>query len=391
VDAKVDHDASFEHRGRRRREVTNAQHAHGHRRDAGPSRCCGRHVDLASGPRCADAGSRTDHGEQRCHESREEFTFRFRKHPGETRAPEALRRRCREVREDISRHAADVGQRPGELQVRADERIGDEERHREYQRQAGSQGQVDPGGPPSPETCPDEFPAHVGRHEGREVQQVVDAREVLQDERQTSADERPSTLRIDVCPDAEEREGHPLRREHLQMRELWNAVRREGEEQAADECGRRGARDPSHEQEHPETRQHEGREKHQVVAEHRVAAGEGHGQRDECLGNQVLGVRQRERGGVEDVAVEERGERVEIAAERAPELLHVPRQDPDVEHRVAEIPGDITTQVPRQRPGHCHTEGEVRQSGEGGLGPSGDPEPVDHWPRKRAVNAAMSA
>ena len=113
-----------------------------------------------------------------------------------------------------------------------------------------------------------DLPDDVGDHEWREEHQVVRAGQVLRDECRRRAEQWPPASsarrlrvdRIEESAESVERERHPLRRQHLQMRALRQAVRREREEHAGNERGARIAGDLAHEEIRAEPGEHERRE-----------------------------------------------------------------------------------------------------------------------------------
>ena len=211
-----------------------------------------------------------------------------------------------------------------------------------------------------PQTAAGNLVDHVGGRERREVEQEVAAGPVLRHQRRGGAGERPGTPRVEVAPESVERERHPLRRHHLQVRELPDAVRRERIEQAGHEPRARAPGQLAHEQERPEAREDEGRQEQQVVRQHDVAGERVHRKDLQHLRHQVLGVGERQRFRVEDVRVEVAAERAEIAAEEPEPVIGAPLQDPAVQHRVAEVPRDVAREARGQGP--RHREGDDRST-----------------------------
>src|SRR6185295_5176342 len=135
----------------------------------------------------------------------------------------------------------------------------------------------------------------------------------------------------------------------------------EREQQPADERGDGAAGQLAGEQEHAEARQHERREEQQVVAEDRIARQRVDREDLHRLRHEMLRVGERQRRRVEDVGIEEMAEMRGVAREDAAQLLAVPRQDPDVEDRVAQVPGDVAREPFRERPRHAEGDDGVRR------------------------------
>ena len=135
------------------------------------------------------------------------------------------------------------------------------------------------------------------------------------------------------------------------MRRLRNPVRCECEEQSADERRRDAASELARKQKHAKPRQDERRQEQEVVAKDGIARQRIDRKDLERLRNEMLRVRERQRGRVKDVRIEEMPQVRVVTSDDAAELLTVPREDPHVEDRIAKIPRDVTRESAGERPG----------------------------------------
>jgi hypothetical protein len=185
--------------------------------------------------------------------------------------------------------------------------------------------------------------------ERREIEQVIAAAPVLHHERGGSTDQRPRRSRRDESIDAVERQRHPLRADHLQVRDGGDSIREESIDQAGNERGALVAGEIANEQIRPEPGERERGNEEQVVAEDDVA-GQPVDRKDlQHLSEQMLGQCKRERIGMKDVGVPEFGP-PDRSGQQARHVLRAPAEDPHIEQRVAEIAGDVATEAEDERP-----------------------------------------
>ena len=298
--------------------------------------------------------------------------FREGAHDG---APERLRLVGRQVAVDVGRVVRHLSERPRTEPMLAQCEVRQQERHGRARHDRRRRAQRRPRSQVLPQPAAGHLVDHVRGHERHEVEQEVAAGPVLRHQRRRSAGERPGAARVEVAPEAVQRERHPLRRHHLQVRELPDPVRRERVEQAGHETRARAPGQLAHEQKRPETREDEGRQEQQVVRQDDVARERVDGEDLQHLRRQMLGVRERQRFGVEDVRVEVAAERAEVPAEEAEPVIGAPLQDPAVQHRIAEVPGDIAGEARREGPGQGQRGRGIQEGGGNrarpGLGTSG--------------------
>src|SRR5918993_2863271 len=210
-----------------------------------------------------------------------------------------------------------------------------------------------------------------------EEQKVVPARKGLGHDGASPAGKCPHAPCVEVSLEAIERERHPLRREHLQVRVLADAIRRERVAEAADDRHARVACQLADQKIRPEAGQDEGREEQQVVAEHRVPGQRPDGERLHGLREEMLRIRQRIRCGMKDVRVPVAGQGAKVAAQKTPEVIRPPGHDPGVQQRIAEVPRDGRCERRRERP--CQQDGGdgVEPGRRGGSSPPGVAAPGD--------------
>ena len=209
-----------------------------------------------------------------------------------------------------------------------------------------------------------ECPQGEGDGKGWKEEEVVAARQALDEQGQRGADQREDAARFGKAPQAEQRERHPLRGQDLQVPEVDEAIERKAIEEAGDESGWRVLRQGAREEVCPESRKDERRQEEQVVAEHEAVTEKIDGQYLDREREEVLGVGQRERRGVEDVRVPEPVQSAKLARSEAREVIEVPAEDPHVEQRVPEIARHARGEVRDHGPCQREREQQVEQQGE---------------------------
>ena len=169
--------------------------------------------------------------------------------------------------------------------------------------------------------CGRKAPGRVEREEEEdgdaEEVRVVDAAQHCEEEGRCEGDARPPAPCREEAMKEEEGERHPVRREHVDVAELSETERPEGEERAGDRRSRERAPQLADEQRRAGPAEQEGSEQEDVVVEDRRGVKEIERQHEEHACQQVL--REGEAVGerVEDVRLEER-ERVLAELVRAP-------------------------------------------------------------------------
>jgi hypothetical protein len=158
---------------------------------------------------------------------------------------------------------------------------------------------------------------------------VVPAGEVLRHEGEDSPDEGPAAATGDEPTQPEEGEGHPVGGQHLQVRDLVDAIGGEAVEEPGQEGGGCVPGQVPDEEEHAERRPEKRGEEDDVVGENDVAGAGVQGEGLKRLRRKVLGVGQGQRRGVEDPGVPEVANR--SAGREVEQPLRVPSQDPAVE------------------------------------------------------------
>ena len=86
---------------------------------------------------------------------------------------------------------------------------------------------------------------------------------------------------VEIAMQRRKRERHPVRGQHLNVRQLRHAIRRERKGKSRQERAIVTARDREREKVRRESRQHEGQEERDVVPEQRVAGHQDHGRRED--------------------------------------------------------------------------------------------------------------
>ena len=267
---------------------------------------------------------------------------------------------CRPVSEHVRRVAGGLGQRSRaesqmpELPVREEERRGSDRDRHERHRDARQHPAV------RPQAASGDLEGDVKRHRRTEKQQVVSAGQVLREPRRRRARQRREPSGLEEAVEAEQHERHPHRRQDLDVRQRSEAVRRKSKGQTRQK--RRAARSGqcAYEQEHPDRRQHERRQKGNVVREDRVPGDRVDGQNHHRLCGEMLRVRQGQGMRVVDVRLPVVAERLKLTAERAQQMVRVPRQNPGVEQWIAEVGREIARQPACQRPGQDDCQQRVR-------------------------------
>ena len=277
-----------------------------------------------------------DRGEHHHHQTREQVLL-VSEHRALT--PEAQHRRGMEKGRGAGAENADSRHRTRQSHLLV-HLVVLEEHRQEGQRRDGPR--CDDLEPAARRTAPVNEPQQPGRDEHREEQQEITVRERLQQPREAEDDEPPSRAGVEVRVQPEERERHPLRRQHLNMRQLARAIRREPERDARTDAGERRSGQPFAEQIGEEARERVGEEQADVIGGDRAGAEELQRRRDDAEAEEMLG--ERHRSGhrphhrrVPPCVGERRG-------------LRVPPQDPDVEDRVAGVVRNPAVQIGRDRP-----------------------------------------
>ncbi len=222
------------------------------------------------------------------------------------------RRRSRKVRQDVGREDRHLLQRSRRESQRPQFHVGQQEGECEGAHRRERQREPPERERPAGRALPRDLPDPVRGREWAEVEEEVAARQVLGQQGEREAGQRPQAPRLRVAGQRVERERHPLNREHLDVRELRDPVGREGEEQAGEKGSRRASRELADQQVGAEAAQHERREEHQVVAEDDVPGQCVHGGDLQHLREEVLRVGEREQRRVEEVAAPEPVERVQV-------------------------------------------------------------------------------
>ena len=161
-------------------------------------------------------------------------------------------------------------------------------------------------------------------------QAAVSARDGLKREEGDGDEQVAPSATLQIGVDEGETEGDPLDRREVELRQAREARRREGEDHAGDEGA--GGRDPelAREQERPGSRQDAGQQDHDVQGEHRVVGRQQERRAEHGAPEEMLGVRERPRLGVEDVRVEEPQrlvqQRVDVPGQRPQEEPGVGRE-----------------------------------------------------------------
>ena len=232
-------------------------------------------------------------------------------------------------------------------------RIGPQKRTNDHQRNRAGDDEGAPGANvPHSLTCTD-FEQAIRHGERREVREVVPARQRLRNQRRGAAQQRAQTSAGEEAAESEDRERHPLTRQHLDVLVLIEPVRRERKCESGEKRSQRSTCELADEQIYPEARQNNRRQEDDVVCEDDVAGRGDDRQRLQHLRRQMLRVRERQRRRIEDVAVPIIAKRRNVASERTQHLPARPEQNPRVEQRVAQVArnllGDDRGERPRQR------------------------------------------
>ena len=163
-------------------------------------------------------------------------------------------------------------------------------------------------------------------------------------------------------PDRIDRQRHPLRREHLQVRKLRDAIRRETEEQSGEDCRGRAAGEVAREQERAKRRQHIREEERDVVAEDRITGREVHRQHQQCLRREMFGVGEREGCRMEDPWVPPLVPGRPVSGAEAGDVPGRPLEDPRIQDRIPQVPWERTRHRRDERPRPGHREHRIEQN-----------------------------
>ncbi len=205
-------------------------------------------------------------------------------------------------------------------------------------------------------------PQQPENDEHRQVEQVIAARQCLHD---PGCGEQHEPARAPIPKiQVKRREGerHPVRRKDLDVRELRHPVRRKPEREAGDERAVVAARNRVGQEVRRQRAENERKKEHRVVGEQRIAAHEDHGRRDDRQAEQVLGKRHR--------PIEWKELRGVPPGRRQRRHAGIPRHQPGVEQRIAEVVGHDAARVQRQGPCDRNGEDDVETCG-GGNGDGG--------------------
>ena len=209
------------------------------------------------------------------------------------------------------------------------------------------------------------FQGRPQREEGHEEEEVVAGSDRLRRghgrQRGRPRDRAGGRPAPGDVPRGEESQRHPLRREADEVRDVLPAEQRESVQQARAQSGSGIARLVARQQVHERGRQHERGHEHQVVREHHVPRDRVHGRAQQGLGQEVLGLGQRARRGMEDVRVPVR-DRPGAAVRQAPRAV-APPQRPAAVQRVDQVAGDVAGRAGKQRPGEGHGGGRIEDDG----------------------------
>ena len=168
---------------------------------------------------------------------------------------------------------------------------------------------------------------------------------------------------------AQEAQRQPLQREQLQVAECGDSVGEAGEDHTGQEGGRNAPRVPADEQIRPPAAENEAEQIREVVGDDRLAGEPHHREHSRGGAEQMLGIGQR-------VGQREEDARIEQARRVHGERVHVPREDPRVQQRIADVAGNRRVQVQPQR-----VRDDERQQREG---QQGKPPPCGRSGQPRA-------
>jgi hypothetical protein len=77
------------------------------------------------------------------------------------------------------------------------------------------------------------------------------------------------------------------------------------------------------------------------------------------LREEVLGVRERQPLGIKDVGIPEVSDGVEIATKESQNAIGIPRENPRVQQRIAEVPRNVASKAGRQWPRKCDGDDKI--------------------------------
>ena len=189
------------------------------------------------------------------------------------------------------------------------------------------------------------------RHRHREEEQEVAVRQALHHEGRDETGQRPPRARREVAVQRPQRDRHPAVHQHLQVRHVRRAVRAPHERQRGQHRGVAASGEVARQQVHADAGQRERADQRDVVEEDGVAGQPVDRRQRHGDAEQVLGVGQRVRVGVER-------RRRPQAAQPVAQPIGVPAEDPRVQQRIAEGRRHRRAGPQRQRPGPDDRERE---------------------------------
>ena len=264
-------------------------------------------------------------------------------------APQFQVLRRGEVRPDVGGELDDLAERTFDSENTLGLLIRKQERQREKKSADSGGAQSDPNARGAQRAERPHSVEREQRHERSEVKEVIAAAPVLHHERRGSTDQRPRRSRRHESIDAVQRKRHPLRADHLQVRDGGDSIREESVDQAGNERGAPVAGEIANEQIRAEPGERERGNEEQVVAQDDVAGQPVDWKDLQHLSEQMLGQRERERIGMKNVGVPEFGP-ADRSGQQARHVLRAPAEDPHIEQRVAEIAGHVAAEAERERP-----------------------------------------
>jgi hypothetical protein len=297
-------------------------------------------------------GKHREHRERRDRRSREQLSFwpSDRMHP----SPEQELVGRMQQRRDVGAELLDHLEPARETVHIGEDPLVAEERRREEQGRGHEPGRepCERGDRPAADRVP-EKPAE---QEDAEKEKEVPVGERLHEPR-ARGERRPARHRPAIVPvQRGQADGRPVRRQHLDVRELRQPIRREGVRHACHERGIVPARQRVGQKVRAEPAEDVAREQRHVVPEQRVAGERDDRHGDRCFAQQVFREGQRPRRRIKDRRVPPRvGER---------HRLRRPPQNPRVQNRVARVVRDAVKHVPGERPGIRESEDDIPERGE---------------------------
>jgi hypothetical protein len=308
-----------DHEGNRQRDVEPG-------RPAAPLRWVGSLLPGGHTPGEEDARA----GEPQCDQSREQHRFPRPEAGGDVTEPSTFRRR-RQIGPGRRHVVLDLDDTPGQSGILAREPVREDHGNE----QDGDHRARDHAAPDeAAERRPGGGKREPGEEDGaseRGEERVIAGRQGLERERaRGEAHVAPAGAALGGAMERQQHEREPLVAQDLDVPQLTDAEGCERVEQSRDR-GRAGlAREPSHQPEHREPGQRERREPDEVVGEEHARAGKARGPHQRHEPEERLRVREGPAMRVKHVGVEE-------AEGRRLERVHVPREDPGGEERIAQI------------------------------------------------------